>query len=116
MATIERRYECCGYAYTKRTRMGFSPKFTVTRDDRDKASSDIVIWAALGHPAPKQADLGEIVHELAKLYPDRRLLADTDSQLVPVFEPAREPRGPTAEEAASVAKLIGHPPENAPIA
>lgn len=87
MAQIEQRYECAGFVYTKRTRMGFSPKFTVTRDDRDKVSSDLVIWAALNDPEPTRADIGEVIHELAKTFPDRRLLIDANPGLVPVFEP-----------------------------
>ncbi len=59
IATVERRYERCGFAYTDRTRMMFAPRFTVTRKEEDKSLSDIVLCAARGHPEPTEADISE---------------------------------------------------------
>lgn len=89
MATIEQRYESSGFVYTKRTRMGFSPKFTITRKVEDKSSTDLVIWAADKHPEPTRADIGEVIAAMAARYIERRIYADTAEGLVMVFEPPR---------------------------
>ncbi len=97
-ATLETRFEGSGFAYTSRTRMGFSPKFTVTRREEDHKSSDLVIWPANGQPEPTRADIGEIIHALATACADRRIMLDTPDGLVPVFEPDKTVAGTAAGE------------------
>jgi len=105
MAQIEKRYDCSGFVYTSRTRMGFSPKFTVTRLEADHKSSDLVIWGANGHAEPTRADIGEVIHALANEYPDRRIMADTSNGLVPVFVPDK----PKADEGAEPTPIRAAP-------
>lgn len=87
-----------GFAYTSRTRMGFSPKATVTRREEDHKSTDLVIWAASGHPEPTRADIVEIVHALATQHPDRRIAVLAEGGLVPLFEPDKPAVAATAAE------------------
>jgi hypothetical protein len=87
MATIDQRYENSGFVNTRRTRMGFSPKFTITRKAEDQPSTDIVIWIASGHPEPNNSDVGEVIVTLARSFPDRRIMMDTSAGLTTVHKP-----------------------------
>lgn len=85
-ATIEQRYEAAGYVYTEKTRMGFSPKFTVTRNPEDMPLTDIVIWQAINDPEPTRGDIEKIRNALANKFPDRNIFADTSGGLTKIYE------------------------------
>lgn len=87
-AAIQYRYDCSGFIYTNRTRMGFSPKFTVTRDtEEDGARTDIVLWQARNHPEPTTRDIAECVAALCDRFKTRRIFLDGADGLVPVYDP-----------------------------
>jgi hypothetical protein len=83
-ATIETRYEDCGFVYAGQTRMLFAPTHVVTRGDRDKADGSLAIATAINWPEPTKADVEAIIAALAERYPGRKLFADTSEGLVPV--------------------------------
>ena len=86
IATIETRYENCGFAYTDKTRMLFAPRSMVTRKDEDKALSDIVLQATTWGD-PTSTDVASCVAALSKKYPAVKLLIETANGLVSVYEP-----------------------------
>jgi hypothetical protein len=87
MATIEERYSECGFVYTNRTRMLFTPKFTATRLVADQDSTDLVLSAS-NHATPIKADITECIAALRKRFPDRNLFLEGERGLVPVYEKA----------------------------
>lgn len=91
IATIERRYERCGFAYTARTRMMYAPKFTVTRNDADKELGDIVLCSARNHPDPNERDVAECLAAVVAMYPLDRIHCDTAGGLVPIYDPDKPP-------------------------
>ncbi len=86
-AQIEMRYHVCGFVYTARTRMLFAPKFTATRQETDKTSTDIVLSQAARWPDVTQKDLDECRAALIEKFPRRLIYAETDAGLVPIYQP-----------------------------
>jgi hypothetical protein len=108
IAAIERRYERCGFAYTDRTRMMFAPKFTVTRNENDKTSDDIVLCGARNHPEPTETDIAECRAAVIAMYPANRLYIDSEEGLIPIFDPNPKPQNPDelGITTRAIAKLI----------
>ena len=86
-AQIVRRFPDSGFVYTRGTRMLFSPKHCITRDDADKGDTAIVLCSARHWPAPTKADLRDCRDALARTYPERVIYADSEAELIPIYEP-----------------------------
>lgn len=86
IATIEQRYEACGFAYTDKTRMMYAPKFTATRNVEDKLSTDIVLSGANNWPVPLEKDIEACKNALIAMFPNRNLLVETAEGLVPIYQ------------------------------
>ena len=83
--TIEMRGDDCGFVYTPRTRLGFSPLHTVRREL--PKSDALILWTASGWPAPTLADVGQCIDQIKRRFPGRAIFADCEGTPVPVHEP-----------------------------